>query len=327
MSKQILIVDDEDDGVLYLEELVRSLGFQPIRAYRWNQALELLEANEYCAMFLDLDLGISPNDGFILMDQMVAKNLYVPTQIVSYAADLLGETAQSCFRYVFARRMPIPKDRLVNFRDLLAGFLEEAQGLVAEAGAPRTRQSSRQVGIWEEGGNAPEKRRRVFVAYGRNENIRTSMFNFLTSIGLIPIEWIKAVQMTGKGTPYIGEILDAAFENAQATVVIFTPDDDGILREEFRSPSDPEYESSLTGQPRLNVVLEAGIGLGRHQDRIIIVEMGRLRPISDLLGRHTVKMDNSIGKRESLALRLDTAGCVVDLAGTDWHHAGDFSIG
>ncbi len=63
-------------------------------------------------------------------------------------------------------------------------------------------------------------RRRVFVIHGRNERARRGLFEFLRAIGLDPIEWSEAGRMTGKGSPYIGEILDAAFGNAQAVVVL-----------------------------------------------------------------------------------------------------------
>lgn len=55
-----------------------------------------------------------------------------------------------------------------------------------------------------------------------------------------------------------------------------------------------------------------------------MVGLGSLRPFSDISGRHVVRLDNSIGKRQELAQRLLTLGCAVDLSGTDWHSAGDF---
>ena len=52
---------------------------------------------------------------------------------------------------------------------------------------------------------------RVFVVHGRNQAAADSMFAFLRSLGLKPIEWDQAVAMTGKGSPYVGEVLDVAF--------------------------------------------------------------------------------------------------------------------
>ncbi|MBZ5652350.1 MAG: nucleotide-binding protein [Acidobacteriia bacterium] len=47
----------------------------------------------------------------------------------------------------------------------------------------------------------------VWVVYGRNETLRKSLFAFLRSVGLAPIEWDSAIAHTQKGSAYIGEIL------------------------------------------------------------------------------------------------------------------------
>jgi hypothetical protein len=64
----------------------------------------------------------------------------------------------------------------------------------------------------------------VFVVHGRNSTARLAIFEFLRSIGLSPIEWHQAVAATRKANPYIGEVVDAALEAAQAVVVLWTPD-------------------------------------------------------------------------------------------------------
>ena len=56
------------------------------------------------------------------------------------------------------------------------------------------------------------------------------IFDFLYSIGLKPLEFSKARELTGKPMPYVKEILDAAFAHAQAVVVLLTPDDEARLR-------------------------------------------------------------------------------------------------
>jgi hypothetical protein len=119
---------------------------------------------------------------------------------------------------------------------------------------------------------------------------------------------------------------DAAFSVAQAVVVLMTPDDVAELREPFRSPHDPPYESRLTGLARPNVLFEAGMAMGRDPDRTIIVELGTLRPFSDIAGRHTVRLSNATQTRQELAQRLETAGCPVNLRGRDWHTEGDFNL-
>jgi hypothetical protein len=165
--------------------------------------------------------------------------------------------------------------------------------------------------------------RKVFVIHGRNELARKALFDYLRAIGLDPIEWSQAIAMTGKGSPYIGEVLDTAFSAAQAVVVLQTPDDVAYLHESLTYPGDPECTPQL--QPRPNVLFEAGMAMGRDENRTIMVELGQVKIFSDVHGRHAVRLDNSMAKRQELATRLSTAGCVVNITGTDWHSAGDFT--
>lgn len=168
-------------------------------------------------------------------------------------------------------------------------------------------------------------RSRVFVIHGRNEAMRRALFDFLRAIDLKPIEWSVAVSLTGKPSPFVGEILDVAMQYAQAIVVLFTGDDQARLRDEFLSANDPVYERETTPQSRPNVIFEAGMALGKYPDRTILVQVGTLRPFSDVAGRHFIRLRNSSKSRQELAQRLRLAGCEVDLSGTDWHDAGAFS--
>ncbi len=165
---------------------------------------------------------------------------------------------------------------------------------------------------------------RVFVIHGRNEEMRRALFDFLRAVGLRPIEWSEAISLTGIPSPMVSEILDTAMKHAQAIVVLFTGDDQARLRDEFLSGNDPEYERETTPQSRPNVIFEAGLALGKYPDRTILVQVGVLRPFSDIAGRHFVRLRNSSKARQELAQRLKLAGCVVDLSGTDWHDAGSF---
>jgi predicted nucleotide-binding protein len=137
---------------------------------------------------------------------------------------------------------------------------------------------------------------------------------------------VSAIKAMGKATPYIGEVLIAAFSKAQAIVVLLTPDDEARLREPFRTKSDASYENQLSGQARPNVLFEAGMAIGRCPDRTVLIELGTVRPFSDIGGRHVIKLTNSTESRQEIAQRLLTAGCSVDLTGTDWHTEGDFTV-
>jgi predicted nucleotide-binding protein len=166
--------------------------------------------------------------------------------------------------------------------------------------------------------------RNVFVVHGRNNNARKAIFSFLNSIGLHPIEWSEAVEATGKPNPYIGEILEVGFSIAQSIIVLFTPDDEARLLADLRNSKESIFETELSLQPRQNVIFEAGMAMGMFPNRTIIVELGELRPMSDISGRHVIRLNNSTQRRQELALRLQAAGCAINLVGVDWHDSGDF---
>ena len=167
--------------------------------------------------------------------------------------------------------------------------------------------------------------RKVFVVHGRDERLRRDFFAFLRSLGLTPIEWSEAVQMTGKGSPYIGEVLDVAFNKAQAVVVLLTPDDEVRLLPELSTPADPLEEREYRFQARPNVLFEAGMAFGRNPERTVLIEVGDPKRFSDVAGRHAVRLTNDPGERQEVANRLRTAGCLVSTVGRDWFTAGDFS--
>ena len=166
----------------------------------------------------------------------------------------------------------------------------------------------------------------VFVVHGRNEAIRMALFAFLRSLGLRPIEWSQALSRTGKAAPYIGEILDSAFEQAQAIIVLLTPDDEVRLSKALWSDDESDVEKSTRLQARPNVLFEAGMAFGRSPDRTLLVQIGPVKQFSDIAGRHVVRLTNLPDRRIDVANRLRTAGCSVSLEGKDWLHAGDFDL-
>ena len=174
--------------------------------------------------------------------------------------------------------------------------------------------------------NTKTDARKIFVVHGRDVNLSKSIFSFLESIGLDPIEWSEAIKGTGKATPYIGEVLEYAFSAARAIVVMMTPDDLAYLKPELRKEDDEDYEKELTPQARPNVLFEAGMSMGKNPDRTVIIEIGKLRPFSDLSGRHVIRMSGSIDDRKEIANRLKNAGCAVDTSGNEWKTVGDFHV-
>ena len=149
--------------------------------------------------------------------------------------------------------------------------------------------------------------KKVFVIHGRNELARKAVFDQLRTFGLEPIEWSEARRGTGQSTPDIQSILDYAFKAAQACVVLLTPDEEVQLRPEYGSDRDNQVELEPGGQARPNVLWEGGMAYGRDHGKTIIVEIGSLRPFTDISGLHTVRIDGSVETIKILADSLESA--------------------
>lgn len=103
-----------------------------------------------------------------------------------------------------------------------------------------------------------------------------------------------------------------------------TPDDSVRLHPDLVLPGERAYEEEVHCQPRPNVLFEAGMAFGYNPTRTILVEVGTLRPVSDLGGRHTVRLGTEETLR-ALASRLESAGCQIDPSGGDWLNVERFS--
>jgi predicted nucleotide-binding protein len=145
----------------------------------------------------------------------------------------------------------------------------------------------------------------VFVVHGQDQDAAETIVSLLREVELLPRDFADARRMTASPMPYVGEVLATAFEVAQAVLLIFTPDERVELKDRLRG----ERPIQVDFQPRPNVLIEAGIALATHPDRTVIVEMGTVRPISDLAGRHVVRWtDDTPAARSELLDRLTDAG-------------------
>ena len=169
--------------------------------------------------------------------------------------------------------------------------------------------------------------RKVFVAYGQNERAKEALFTFLRAADLNPLEWEKIVQLTieakGQGSPYIGDILEVGMNVAQAVVILLTGDEVATLLPEFAKSEDDAKPH--IAQPRPNVLYEAGLAMGKYPERTVIVQMGKVREMSDLTGRHAVRIDDTAEKRHALLERLRSIKCAVDTSSGAWIKAGTLS--
>lgn len=260
---------------------------------------------------LETKLGLGKSQVYALIDKKV-RDAFLPRHLAAIA--LASERGINISRFATADDLSALKQAA---RDAAPPPVVVAAASAAPA-AGRARKRS--------GGRQPARRRgnSVFVVHGRDEKAKRELFTFLRALALQPIEWVQAIKRTGEATPYVGAILDAAFHDAAAVVVLLTPDDEARLRKQFKKAGDAVYEARLTGQARANVLFEAGMAFGRNPDSTVLVQLGDVRQFSDVAGRHIVRLGNDPASRLELATKLANAGCNVNTSGEDWLTAGDF---
>lgn len=153
--------------------------------------------------------------------------------------------------------------------------------------------------------------RSVFIVHGRNIEARNQVAKFLKHLEASPISWTDAAHFTAKSAPTTMEIIKAGMDRAQAIVVIFSPDDRAMLKEGFHKDHEALFETSLTGQARQNVILEAGMALALAPERTVLVRLGHVRPISDIEGINWIDLDDSWDNRARLKNALIHSGVIV----------------
>lgn len=166
-----------------------------------------------------------------------------------------------------------------------------------------------------------EKPDNVFVVHGRDERLRLDFFAFLRALGAKPLEWTRVVRLE-PGSPYIGALLEKAFSRATAVIVLFSGDDEARLRDGLSASSTERSERRLIPQPRANVLFEAGMAFAHKPASTVLVQVGRVRYISDVAGRYILRLDNTAQRRHALARRLEDLGLKLDLQ-SDWLTIGD----
>ncbi|MEU6286792.1 nucleotide-binding protein [Streptomyces sp. NPDC005047] len=169
-----------------------------------------------------------------------------------------------------------------------------------------------------------DRARSVFVVHGRDDQVRREMFELLRRLDLRPKEWEDLVQATGQASPFLGDVVAGAPAQAQAALVLLTPDDVVSLHRDLRGHNEPEYETRHVCQPRPNVLIELGMVLMAYPERTLIVEVGSLRPIADIAGRNVIRFDGSGTALGKIVERLKLAGCTVNDTGSDWRHTYPF---
>jgi predicted nucleotide-binding protein len=130
------------------------------------------------------------------------------------------------------------------------------------------------------------KGKTIFVVHGRDNALRESMFAFLRALQLEPLEWDQAIRRARRGAnPFVGDVIDRVMDQAQAVLVLFSPDDLVQLKDQFVASHEKNAEGKPRGQARPNVIFEAGLAMGRHQEKTVFVQVGDVKPFSDIGGR------------------------------------------
>ena len=117
-------------------------------------------------------------------------------------------------------------------------------------------------------------------------------------------------------------MIEAAFAQAQAIVILFTGEDVSYLR-----PDLDGGKSETPGyQPRQNVLIEAGMAMQRDRKRTVIVQFGVTRTASDFHGLQELRYEGCTDAefRNYFVAKLTAAGCTPNQSGSSWFTAGNF---
>ena len=96
------------------------------------------------------------------------------------------------------------------------------------------------------------------------------------------------------------------------------------LRPEFVEASDRAEDTESVIQARPNVLIEMGAALAGGRHRVVLVEVGEHRRISDISGMQICRLRSDADARQDLIDRLRDAGAEPDVTARDHLKAGDF---
>lgn len=175
--------------------------------------------------------------------------------------------------------------------------------------------------------NAPPDTKKILLVHGRDHKARRAVVEFLASLGIMTMPWREAKSIAtnehGTGSPSILQIITTGMSACRGLVVLFTPDDFAHLREDLWGPNPEPFEWRSTGQPRQNVLFEAGAATALYPDRTIIVQIGHIRPASDLDGIYRIRLGSDESRR-LFRQAIRDVGCKVDPDNSDWLREGKF---
>jgi predicted nucleotide-binding protein len=171
-----------------------------------------------------------------------------------------------------------------------------------------------------------ERPRRVFVIHGRDSQALRAVREFIRELDLLTVEFGEIERLSDSVAPLVPDTVTRIFPYAQAVVALLTPDEIVSLHPDLRRDTDAEHDRGATCQSRPNVLFEIGMALGVKPNHTIIVQIGDVRPFSDIVGRSVLRLDGGDpGVLHDFKERLRKAGCPVRDSGTDWLRSDRFS--
>ena len=218
----------------------------------------------------------------------------------------------------FADDADLARSLLVRLLDEIS-YLELAvqkADLVTDAARPTVDAAERSLN--------EDRKRNVFVVYGRDEEARRAIFEFLRALDLRPLQWESVVSETRSAAPSLSDAVRIGLAVCTAVVVLMTAEDIVRLHPDLHDEQESPAEFADSMQARPNVLLELGMALALKPDQTLILFLGQQRPVTDLGGKNYIQVQAGSGWRSKVAGRLGQAGCPVDLSGQDWRDAGNF---
>ena len=324
MKSQILVAEDDPAWQTFFRSILSHLDFESVVVESWSEVYSRLSrANKsqlhYGGIILDLGLGVEATLGFEELGTICSLTSS-PILVTTATPDPIGLLAKRCLAVNGVNHFA----RKANFQTLLKE-VGELVGVDVEAKelSEAILQGNVSLKTKVKVGAMDGKLRRVFVVHGQNLFARKGLFEFLRALELTPLEWGVAVEYSGKPAPFIKDVIDRVLKECGAVVVLFTPDDDVIIRQELRHSKVGSSDKKRQFQARPNVLFELGLAMAVVPDRVILVEIGQSKIPSDLHGIHLVRLNNSAESRNELAKRLEMCGCPVQTRGSDWLTAGE----
>lgn len=220
----------------------------------------------------------------------------------------------------------IDLDQTRRAHELTAEELEQTVNAgTSDTDIPRAQAWAAQPGAGAGSPADTDLARRVFMVYGRDSELTGRFFDLLRAADLRPLEWETLVQATGRATPSLAQVVAQAPHLAQATLVLLSPDDIVQLHSDLVLGSDGLQERGRGAQARPNVLFELGLALMAYPDNTVIVEVGNMRPLSDIAGLNVIRFDGSAAAIRKVLHRLEIAGCPVDYSAVDWLDVNRFT--